>query len=304
MKYNEFLLYWLNTRNKLKLQSKQKYENLIKLYLQNTLGTMNIKKITEKEIQDFFHNLDIQKTAKSIQKTLLYIIKNSLFLAIEEKKRKFIDLSKISIASTNRQIDILGKQEQKALESFILAKPNLRRVCVLLCLYTGLRIGEVCGLKWSDINFNNNTLTIKRTILRVKNPHNDNPKTILIESIPKSASSIRTIPIHTFIISLLSKFKQDDDFYILSKSTHKYDPRIMEDAFSRMLKRCNLRHVNFHVLRHTFATRCIEAKVDIKTLSELLGHSSIEITLKTYVHSSTLLKEESINSLFSFMQMT
>lgn len=302
MLYNVFLEYWITTREKLKLQSTQKYQSLIDSYLKNGLGLLNIKKISENHIKDFFNLLDTKKVACSVQKTLLYIIKNSLFLAIEEKKRKFLDLSKISIANSKKQIDVLGKNEQKTLESFILAKPNIRRICVLLCLYTGLRIGEVCGLKWEDINFSNNTLIVKRTILRVKNPNGDTPKTILIESDPKSYSSVRTIPIHPFIMSELLKYKSNNEFYILSKSLKKYDPRIMEDSFSRMLKRCNIRHVNFHVLRHTFATRCIEAKVDIKTLSELLGHSSIEITLKTYVHSSTLLKEESINNLFAFMQ--
>lgn len=114
---------------------------------------------------------------------------------------------------------------------------------------------------------------------------------------------MRTIPVPEFIMEQFKKYKMDNSFYILSRSEKMYDPRILEDSFNRMLKKCRLRHVNFHVLRHTFATRCIEAKVDIKTLSELLGHSTIEITLKTYVHSSNHLKKESIDSLVSFMQM-
>ena len=199
-------------------------------------------------------------------------------------------------------LPILSKDEQNMLENNLKEKPNIRKVCLLLCLYTGLRVGEICGLKWDDIDFSNKSLTIKRTIERIKNKdENIKSKTILIESTPKSDTSNRIIPIPDFIISLLLLFRSDNSYFVLSKSNKLYDPRLFESFYSRILKSSNINHNKFHTLRHTFATRSIESKMDIKTLSEILGHSQIETTLKLYVHPSYDMKKSSIENLVRFM---
>lgn len=298
--YNDILDLWLKTKTEIKLQSLINYENLINNYLAKTIGLLNIKRLQKEDIIIFFNNLD--NIAVSTKKTLIYIIRASLNYSYNKKYNKRINLSDIKFKLINETILVLSKEEQKKLENKLKEKINIRKVCLLLCLYTGLRVGEVCGLKWEDIDFSNKSLTVKRTIERIKNKvENISSKTILIESTPKSLTSKRTIPIPEFLIELLKKLKNKDCYYLLSKSEKLYDPRLLESFYTRTLISCNINLNKFHTLRHTFATRSIESKMDIKTLSEILGHSSIEITLKLYVHPSYELKKASLENLVEFM---
>ena len=294
---------WLNNKNNIKIQTYQKYKNTTQNYIENSnIGNVYISKLNKKRIKQFFIELDEDKVSKSIQKTIFYIINSALCFGYNNNYCKKIDLNDIKIGKEKTKIDILTAQEQIRIEKYLKNNINIRKICVLLCLYSGLRIGEVCGLKWKDIDFDNKTLEIKRTIQRIKN---DNPnirsKTILIESTPKSESSKRVVPIANFLVPLLKKLETNGDYYLLSNSKKMYDPRLLEYFFKNVLMKCNVKNKNFHILRHTFATRSIEAKVDIKTLSEILGHSNIDITLKLYVHPSIDLKKNSIENVVEFM---
>ena len=296
MQYIDYLDEWLHQKKNIKIQSWQKYETIIRIHINPFFQNISLKKVSEKDMEKFF--LEKQNLSLSMKKTLLYILKASLKDAIKEKRRKALLFSNYFPTREKKEVIILGKDEQKRIENYIMSKNNLRHLFILLTLYTGLRIGEVCGLKWKDIDFEKETLKVERTILRIKS---NGSKTKLVASIPKTITSKRMIPLPSFIIPLLKKQDIIPENYILSRSNKLYDPRILEDSFKRLLKKLNIQSIHFHALRHTFATRCIEAKVDIKTLSELLGHSSIEITLKTYVHTSETLKKESIHHLVSFM---
>ena len=171
-----------------------------------------------------------------------------------------------------------------------------------MCLYTGLRIGELCALRWKDIDLNNKCYRIENTVQRVKNIDKDaKSKTKLIISIPKTPSSKRIVPIPNFLIPILRKYKKDDNIFVFSDKEIPRDPRTFESYFERLLKKCNIENKNFHSLRHTFATRSLEAGMDIKTLSEILGHSSYRITMDIYVHSSFELKKDSLNELASYL---
>lgn len=299
--YNNILYFWLNSKSNIKIQSKLNYEHLISLYLKDNVGNIAINKITKEDINIFLTSLK-DKIAISTQKKLLYIIKNSLSYAYNNKYCNYIDLSDIKFKLSKKTMFILSREEQIILESTLKEKINIRKVCLLLCLYTGLRVGEVCGLKWEDIDFSNKSLIIKRTIQRIKNTNsNVKNKTVLMESTPKSETSKRIIPIPNFIIDILKDFQQKDNYFILSNSEKLYDPRYFESFYSRTLKKCNIKNNKFHTLRHTFATQSIESKMDIKTLSEILGHSSVEITLKLYVHPTYEMKKTSIENLVEFM---
>ena len=299
--YNNLLYLWLNSKSNIKIQTKLNYEHLILRYIKYNIGKMIINKITKEDIRIFFISLK-NKIAISTQKKLIYIIKASLTYAHNNKYCQYINLSDIKFKLDNKTIFILSKEEQNILESILKEKVNIRKVCLLLCLYTGIRVGEVSGLKWEGIDFSNKSLIIKRTIQRIsKNDNNIENKTLLIESTPKSETSKRIIPIPNFIIELLDKFKQNDNYYLLSNSEKLYDPRYLESFYTRILKKCHIKSNKFHTLRHTFATRSIESKMDIKTLSEILGHSSVEITLKLYVHPTYEMKKTSIENLVKFM---
>ena len=150
-----------------------------------------------------------------------------------------------------------------------------------MALYTGIRIGEICALKWKDINFKNNTIIINKTLQRIYiKEQNKNTSKIIISS-PKT--------------KYLLNIKTDDNDYII-KGTIKYiETRSYRTYFNKLLNKLNIRKVNFHVLRHTFATNCIIAGIDCKTVSELLGHSSVNITLNLYVHPKIEEKMKCIN---------
>ncbi len=302
LKLDELLYEWLVNKKNIKIQTFQKYEHLINKYLINTLGQVKVKEISEKIILNFFINLENQEISTSICKTLLYIIKSVLKEAENRNLCKHIDLENIKFQKYIPKVNILCKDDQTRLEKYLKNDINIRKICILLCLYTGLRIGEVCGLKWEDIDFQNKNLKVKRTIQRIKNKNQtDLTKTILIASTPKSESSTRVVPIPDFIIELLKIYKNKNDFYILSNNEKYYDPRLFEYFYVRVLKKCQIKYINFHALRHTFATRAIESQMDIKTLSEILGHASVDITLKIYVHSSFELKKKCIENLVEFM---
>lgn len=301
LKFIDILNDWIEQKNDIKIQSKQKYENINNNYLKLSLGNMPITKLSKQDIISFFANLNNKNISLSIKKTCYYIINSSLNYAYNENYCNYFNLKDIKLKSSNKTIFVFSKEQQLIIENELKNNMNIRKICLLLCLYTGLRIGEICGLKWEDINFNKNYIEVKRTIERIKNINGNNTKTILIESTPKSITSNRIIPIPTFLIEYLNNFKDDNNYFLLSKSDKLYDPRYFETFYERLIKKIGINYVNFHTLRHTFATRSIESKMDIKTLSELLGHSSVEITLKLYVHPSYELKKTSIDNLVNFM---
>lgn len=187
----------------------------------------------------------------------------------------------------------LSKSEQEKLCHSALNNTNKTKLGIILSYYTGLRIGEVCGLKWKDVDFNKHTLNIKRTVQRIY----EKDSTKIIIDFPKSISSVRTIPIPKFLIDILKTHKTYDSAFVLSGTDKLIEPRTMQYRFKSFLKKLNLPSVNYHSLRHMFATNCIELGFDVKTLSEILGHRTVETTLNRYVHSSMERKTDCMNLL-------
>ena len=143
----------------------------------------------------------------------------------------------------------------------------------------------MCALQWKDIDLTNRTITVRKTVQRIKN-YGGKTKTKLVITEPKSASSVRVIPIPEFLVVMLERFKDSSDKYILSGRYRPIEPRTVQYRFASVLKKANLPSVHYHSLRHAFASNCVALGFDVKTLSEILGHSSVEITLNRYVHSS------------------
>ena len=187
------------------------------------------------------------------------------------------------------KMTLLSENQQKKLCDYLAGNTNKTSLGVLISLYMGLRVGEVCGLKWSDVDFEKSIITVSRTVQRVSC---ENMGTKLIIGTPKSRSSQREIPIPAFLIEIMKKFKNSDNSYILSGNSKIIESRTMQRRFKTILKKADLPSVNYHVLRHIFATNCVKAGFDVKTLSEILGHSSVETTLNRYVHSSIERKTE------------
>jgi integrase len=182
------------------------------------------------------------------------------------------------------EVEVLSFDEQKRLET-VANKSNITdRLGIILCLYTGIRIGELCGLMWRDIDFDSCLLYVRRTIQRIKSVDGASKTEVACLS-PKSNTSRRSIPLAGFLVSLL---KEHQHFavgsYVISRGNKPIEPRNMQYRFKRLLSIADIRPVNFHSTRHTFATRALESGFDIKTLSEILGHSSAVVTLRKYAH--------------------
>ena len=192
-----------------------------------------------------------------------------------------------------KQLDVLDYAERKSLERHPMNNPTKYNLAILLGLFTGLRIGELCGLKWGDIDFENDTAFIRRTVQRI-NKHGSSE---VIIGPPKSKTSIRIIPIPSFLIDILKINHKPAEIFIITGTLKPTEPRTMQNHFKSVLKNCGIRNVNFHLMRHIDATVCVECGFDPKTLRELLGHADASITLNRYVHSSIQLKKKYVKRL-------
>lgn len=191
---------------------------------------------------------------------------------------------------------LLNSSEQNILTEQLMNDINPSNAGILLSAATGMRIGELCALKWSDFDFEKSTVTVSRTMQRIKN--RDGQGTKIIVTSPKSRTSLREIPIPEFLKNTLAEMKTNSDSFMLTGNGKFVEPRTMQYRFKNILKRFNLPQVNFHSLRHMFATKCVSLGIDVKTLSEILGHSSVKITFDRYVHSS-MERKQSCMKLFS-----
>ena len=219
--------------------------------------------------------------------------------AVEEQMCPPLKTSIYKPQPEKKELEILSVEEQLILESFARTNLNPTKVGIMLSLYTGLRIGEVCALSWDDVDLTNEVIHVRHTVARIKN--NDptsTSKTRLIIDEPKTKTSKRDIPIPAPLLPVIQEYKKMSvSFFIASDKEHFISPRTFEYRYHRILDVCGIDSVNYHALRHTFATRCIEMGMDEKSLSEVLGHSDVSITLNTYVHSSMNLKKVHMNKL-------
>lgn len=181
---------------------------------------------------------------------------------------------------------ILTKPQQKILQKHLEQNFSFRNLGLLICLYSGLRVGEICGLKWMDLDLASGEMHIRRTVQRISISDNQTKEYALSVSSPKTSSSTRDIPMAAEIAKYIRPLKKivNDDYYVITNDAEPLEPRYFRDYFYRMQKSFNIGPVRFHGLRHTFATRCIESGCDYKTLSAILGHSSLSTTMDIYVH--------------------
>ncbi|MCD8378744.1 MAG: tyrosine-type recombinase/integrase [Lachnospiraceae bacterium] len=198
-------------------------------------------------------------------------------------------------------IRVLTRQEQRLVEQAALALDKPFALGILLSLYGGLRIGEVCALKWGDFDFRNGTIRINKTAARIQNLENGKVVgTRLVIGKPKTDCSQRTVPLPETVLQYFKERRAEDTAYVLTGTEKLMEPRSCLARFKRFLKRCGVEDHTWHSLRHTFATRCVESGVDIKSLSEIMGHADVEITMQRYVHPSMDTKKEQVNKLPCF----
>lgn len=278
---------WLNCiKNQVKPNTYQKYESVCKNHIVNEIGSVLVKLISNYTIINFTNKLKEKNlSAKSINDILIVL---GLAFKYAEEEYKITTPRIRYLKEEKKEMRVLSVDEQLQLTTYLNLNIDIYKFGILLALYTGIRVGELCALQWDDIT--DDYIQINKTMTRVKT---ENGNTEIKIGSPKSDSSKRLIPTPQCLLPLINHFRNSS--YVLSNDRLDYtEPRLMQIKFEKMIKECGLEKTNFHTLRHTFATRCVEAGVDVKTLSEILGHSDVKTTLNRYVHSSFELKQKSM----------
>lgn len=300
---------WLNAEKaRYKISTESKYVNLLYTHILPTMGQLSIKQISVQYIDDFLKakticgRLDGQGgLSASYVRSIMLLINSILKFAQANRFRSDIPLAKYRPAIEKPAVEVLSLDEQKRLEDYLLAQCTPSELGVFLALQAGLRIGEVCALAWEDVDIPKRLLHIRHTVLRVPKAGRADAEPLCLGR-PKTKTSLRTIPLHSRLADILEQaYAMRSSDFVASTKPGFVSPRTFDYRYHRILERSRIASRNFHVLRHTFATRCIEAGVDIKTLSELLGHANTSVTLNTYVHSSLELKRSQLERMTTYI---
>lgn len=276
-----------------------KYETIYRLYLAETAGVCVISIVGVQEMQKKLSEyLFGKELSESLLKSIYCVMGQILDFADKKYRTGVFMPGRLSAKSKSRHVKTLSGAEQARLLLIIHNDcADKCKLAVLLCLYTGLRLGELCALRWEDIDFASMTLTVKRTVQRIV-AQKRGVGSILLETAPKTESSCRTVPIAPELMEYLSPLKRADQYVFGGEKV--MEPRTMQYRFKKILKEAEITDINFHALRHTFATNCVENGMDVKSLSEMLGHSDVKITLNRYVHPTMDSKRRQIGELSGF----
>ena len=303
--YKEWLEYWLESkRTFVKEATFANYSLAVDNHIIPALGNCTLNELTEKQVQKtvLYWLGEGRKDKKGglSEKTvrdLVTIVKLTLKAAA---KAKLIPRRSLEILfPKNKQpkpIRVFSEESQQKLSRLIHLNLTPKNASILFCLHTGIRIGELCGIQWKDIDLERRVVHINKTIQRIytKDINSTSQSRLCITS-PKTMSSIREIPLSSIIYPILLKINpMNPNIYLLTNTEKFSEPRTFRSYYDRLLKQMDIEHINFHGLRHTFATRLIERGADYKTVSELLGHASVNTTLELYVHSQIEKKRKAI----------
>jgi integrase len=242
-----------------------------------------------------------QKTVKDVLIVLKMILKFGAKQSIFTYKPFEIQFP------TQRQklsLEVLSRSDQKKIMSYIQQHFTFRNLGVYICLSAGMRIGEICALKWKDVDMEKGVISVRRTIQRIYNIENGVRKTELLLDTPKTSNSIREIPMVKELWRMLKPLKKlvNESFFVVTNDSKPTEPRTYRSYYKSLMKELSMPELKFHGLRHSFATRCIESNCDYKTVSVLLGHSNISTTLNLYVHPNMEQKKRAVDQMFKSLR--
>lgn len=316
MKYQEWLQEWLNNYVGLssKIRTVERYDQIIRQHIVPKLGDYDMNLLTSHILQKFVADLTQNgnlKTGKGLSSNSV----NSIINVLQGSFRVAHSLGIVSQCVSDKllrpkcrekKVECFTIQEQKKIVEEVLFGNKKYLIGIVICLYTGLRIGEVLALKWEDIDFANGVLSVNKACHDGKNEFGVYGR---IMDTPKTFSSTRTIPIPKQLANILRKYKNRfSSEFVVSKKGKGIFVRTYQRYFAQLLNKLHIEHHGFHSLRHTFATRALECGMDVKTLSEILGHKNPMVTLKRYVHSMLDYKKSMMNivgkSLLDFTKMS
>lgn len=304
MKYKVWFEEWLThyIRPSSKQRTFEQYSKVAQIHILPYLGDIELTDLTPFVLQKFITDLTTngnKRTGKGLSpnfvKTILSVIQNSLKTAHLVGYLPEYSVNKIKRPKIiEKQVECFTIQEQKKIEEAALFAKKDKYRGIILCLYTGLRIGELLALTWNDIDFDKNILSVTKTC----HDGNENGKHVKIIDTPKTENSRRQIPLSKTLIKMLKDIKKKSKCeFVIADGEKPVFIRSYQRTFELLLKKLKLPHKGFHSLRHTFATRALECGMDVKSLSEILGHKNAMITLNRYAHSLWEHKAEMMNKL-------
>lgn len=313
--FNTLLNEWLETKQDTIRQSTFcKYEQLIRLHIRPYFRTITCGKITQKMLQEYYDKISLKNDAEcsiaiGTLRCLCMIINSALRMGQEYGYMKNLFRLTPRLSREYHLVQVFSKENQALLEQYLYDHPSQNSCGVLLALYSGIRIGELCSLTFEDLDLINGYVkivrTVQRTTIRTSQQNEKQKKTELVISAPKSRSAYRLVPLPDFLVQYLNQYLNfsESHHYIFSKSGKTpLDPRSMQYFYKKILKEIQIPYLNFHCLRHTFATRCITLGWDVRTLSEVLGHADIKVTMEYYFHSSMEYKKMQMQKFEPFIQ--
>lgn len=285
------------------------YRTVIQKHILPYIGEYPIHELNNEILLDFILEKREQGLAESTQRLIIFLVKSIVHLG--GKKGKFPAEALDYHVPRDRKLSmkLLSQEHMKILMRRLTAARNDFELGLLVSLCTGIRVGELCGLRWEDVDFDTGILRIRRTVSRIRNEEfplkthidsrpirgEETSKTLLYIGTPKTRTSMRDIPLPDFVMIQLLKRKKADASYLLTGSRACMEPRGVQRRFKNLLRKCGLPIINIHSLRHSFASQWIENGFDSKSLSEILGHSSVRITMDIYVHSNMKQKRDYMN---------
>lgn len=309
-KLSELCSQWADSvRYQVKPSTYGVYVTMIEKHILPDLGSCRVAELDNRALEQFLQEKQNQELSWNTMKLIVFLVKGILQMGedygIEPAEKLRYYIPKLKRPHTK----MFEHDDSERLLRYLEESDKVFELGLLISICTGIRVGELCGLQWRDVNWSGGTMQINRTVSRIRNPETggkrgvrkdsgaaeDLSKTIVYIGTPKTGTSIREIPLPDFLILKMLRYKRDDACYILTGTVKCMEPRGVQRRFKNLLRRRSIPDINIHALRHSFASRWIENGFDSKALSEILGHSSVKITMDIYVHSNMEQKKSYMN---------
>lgn len=274
------------------------YQLLIQNHIKPYFG--DLYEVNEEKVQQFvFDKLDAGLSEKTIR-DIIIVLKMILKFGIKNGYLEYIQIdAKFPSKQEKKDLDVLSKADQKKFMEHLRNNFTFKNLGIFICLSTGMRIGEICGLRWCDVDTAEGVIKVRHTLQRIYIIESEARHTELLLDTPKTANSVRDIPMSSELLKMLKSLNKvvNENYYVISNDIKPIEPRTYRNYYKKLCKQLDIPELKFHGLRHSFATRCIESKADYKTVSVLLGHSNISTTLNLYVHPNKEQKKKTIDKM-------
>lgn len=274
------------------------YQLLIQNHIKPYFG--DLYEVNEEKVQQFvFDKLDAGLSEKTIR-DIIIVLKMILKFGIKNGYLEYVQIdAKFLSKQEKKNLDVLSKADQKKFMEHLRNNFTFKNLGIFICLSTGMRIGEICGLRWCDVDTAEGVIKVRHTLQRIYIIEGETRHTELLLDTPKTANSVRDIPMSSELLKMLKSLNKvvNENYYVISNDIKPIEPRTYRNYYKKLCKQLDIPELKFHGLRHSFATRCIESKADYKTVSVLLGHSNISTTLNLYVHPNKEQKKKTIDKM-------